>query len=265
MPRRLRDQVHDVLEHPDPGNPICRVIDAALIGLIFLNVVAMMLESEPTFTGWQQPLRYLAVLAVLAFTLEYALRIWSAPADPRYRAPIRGRLRFATGFFPLIDLLSIAPYLVAWSIGEPGAAGLVRVVWLAKLGRHSRSLRLLGSVFRAQRRELLATGFVLMVLLAVASCAMFLVEHHAQPDVFRSIPATLWWSIVTITTVGYGDVVPVTTGGKIVGASVAALGVLAIAIPTSILGSGFHAALRSRTAPMYCPHCGQEVHPVPEE
>jgi voltage-gated potassium channel len=135
---------------------------------------------------------------------------------------------------------------------------LLRIVRVAKLGRYSESIQVLGRVFAAKKEQLLSTLFILLMLLVISSCLMYDAERQAQPDRFSSIPAAMWWAVTTLTTVGYGDVCPVTPGGKVIASVIAILGIGMFALPTAILGSGFLEEIAPKK-PAKCPHCGNEI------
>jgi voltage-gated potassium channel len=131
---------------------------------------------------------------------------------------------------------------------------------VAKLARYSTSLQLVGKVVQAKKHELSVTLFVLFLMLVIASCLIYYAEHEAQPDVFSSIPAAMWWGVATLTTVGYGDAYPVTATGKLIASIMAVLGVGMFALPAGILGGGFMEAVQQRRdAPRQCPHCGADL------
>jgi voltage-gated potassium channel len=205
------------------------------------------------------------------FLAEYLLRLWSCTSDPRLAAPVSGRLRFALSPLSLVDLAAILPTMVTvlaslvfgiqgFDMGYLRAIRLVARV--AKMGRYSAGVRTLGRVIRQKREDLLTVVFVLLVLLLLASSFMYYAERNAQPDKFASIPAAMWWSIITLTTVGYGDVFPVTVLGKAVAGGIAILGIGLFALPAGILGSGFLEEInhRRRSSVRTCPHCGGEIH-----
>lgn len=171
-----------------------------------------------------------------------------------YSKPIRGRLRFAMKFLVMIDLLAILPfYLAALGIGLDlrflRALRLVRLFRMLKLARYSTALERFVEVLKDRREKLVIAFSANLVLLMVASSAMYLVEHPAQPDAFPSIPETMWWGVVTLTTVGYGDVVPETALGQLVGAVVAILGIGMFALPAALIATGFAAATGVEDAP----------------
>ncbi len=202
--------------------------------------------------------------SVGVFTVEYILRLWSCTTEERFRRPVAGRLRFAATPLAVVDLLAILPFYLPMFLPLDlrfiRAIRLFRLFRLFKLGRYSESLRLLGVVLRARKEELLMTVFTLSILLIVSSSLMYFVENEAQPQVFSSIPEAMWWGIVTLTTVGYGDVYPVTPLGKFLGAVIALLGIGMFALPAGILGSGFIEEIqRKRERRRICPYCGREI------
>jgi voltage-gated potassium channel len=161
----------------------------------------------------------------------------------------------------VVDLVSILPSLIPGGTLDLRFIRSLRLARLArtlKLARYSQSLQTLGRVLRAKREELVVTGIAGALLLICASSIMYFAEHDAQPQQFSSIPASMWWGVVTLTTVGYGDIFPVTPLGKILGAFIALLGIGLFALPAGILASGFSDELR-RNEPRTCPRCGQVI------
>lgn len=197
---------------------------------------------------------------MVLFTVEYGLRIWSCTAEPRYSHPFTGRLKYAFTPLLLIDLIALIPfYLPFLGLGDLRILRALRLLaWAARLGRYFEGIRTLGKVLRSKVQELFTVVLVLAVMLVLASAVMYYAEHEAQPDEFASIPEAMWWSIITLTTVGYGDVSPVTPMGKFMAGIIAVLGIGMFALPAGILGSGFLAEIQRRnSAPRVCPHCGQ--------
>lgn len=182
------------------------------------------------------------MVSVAVFTAEYLLRVWSAPEDERFAGAVAGRLRFARTPLALVDLFAVLPaYLPMLGVDLRVLRGvrLVRLVRILKLTRYSRALRSLGRAFRRRREELVLTFSMIGLVVLIASSVMYYAEHPVQPEVFGSIPESLWWGVVTLTTLGYGDVVPVTVLGRLMAGLFALSGLLLIALPTAILGSAF--------------------------
>lgn len=235
-----------------------------IMALIVLNV-ATFIAGTVSWIGarYGQLFATFDVFCVGVFTVEYVLRVWSCTVDERYSRPIRGRIRFMLSPYALIDLIAIFPFYLPIVLGEQGAERMLRIFRLfrlLKIARYSNSLTLITNVFRRKAEELLITVLVMSIWLIFVSSLMYYVERAAQPEVFSSIPAAIWWGIVTLTTVGYGDVVPVTPVGRALGATVALLGIALFALPAGIVASGFVEELeRRRQGPQYCPYCGEEV------
>lgn len=265
----LRHRVYQLLEPAATGDRASRAVDTFIVTLIALNVVAMVVGTvQPVRDRFPGLFPAFETCSVAVFAVEYLLRVWSAPADPRYAHPVRGRVRYALSPLALIDLLAILPALLPFAgvdLRVIRAARLFRIFRLAKLVRYSRALQLFGRVIMAKKEELLTTLMLLLLLLLVSASLLYHAEHRAQPHLFGSIPAALWWAAVTITTVGYGDVYPVTVAGRLLAALVAILGLGMFALPTGLLGAGFveEISRRKQPATLLCPHCGRPVD-VPE-
>jgi voltage-gated potassium channel len=241
------------------------VFDLAIRGLIALNVLAVILETVPVVEeGWRDWLRAFDLLSVIIFTVEYILRLWSAVEDSAFPRPVAGRLRYASTPLLLIDLMAILPFympLAGLDLRILRGVRLFRLFRILKLARYSEALRTLGRVFARKRAELTLTLAAVGFLLLLASALMYYAESGAQPDKFSSIPAAMWWGVVTLTTLGYGDVYPVTPMGRALGGVFAVIAILLIALPTAILGASFTEELggRSEVGDVVCPHCGRSL------
>jgi voltage-gated potassium channel len=166
----------------------------------------------------------------------------------------------------IVDLLAIlpfyAPMVVRLDLRFLRALRLIRILRLLKLGRYSQAMQTIARVVVAKKEELLVTAFVVFILLLLGSAGLYYAEHDAQPEAVPSIPAAMWWGVVTLSTVGYGDIVPVTPAGRFLGAVVALLGIGMFALPTGILGAAFvEEVRRRRAATRVCPHCGRSLPP----
>jgi voltage-gated potassium channel len=267
----IKKRIYTILQGAEEPTLASRCVGGFIVGLIVLNVLAVILETVQEFEkahGGQ--LRAFEVFSVIIFTIEYGLRLWTCTEDPRYARPVSGRLRYVLTPLALIDLVAILPFylpmFIRCDLRFLRALRLFRMFWLLKIGHYSRSLRLIGQIVKSKREELAVSGFAVIVLLVCASSAMYFIEHDAQPKVFSSIPASMWWAVVTLTTVGYGDIYPVTPLGKFVGAFVTLLGVATVALPAGILAAGFGAALDKRdTKSAKCPHCGKGLNSPTEK
>ncbi len=258
-------QIVDVPEEGDGGKRVLDVFDIFVAGLIVLNVLASIAGTVPSVYARVGPALYLfEIVSVAIFTLEYGLRVWSCTSRAEYAAPVLGRLRFMLSGPLLVDILAILPFYAGLAFPGAGFADLrfiralrlLRILRLLKLGRYSSSIRTLGAVLRAKKEQLMVTVLAMVVLLVLASSLLFYAENEAQPEVFASIPAAMWWVASTVTTLGC-DMAPVTPAGKLLGVAIALLGIGLFALPAGILGSGFVEAARQTRHRAICPHCGK--------
>jgi len=267
----LRRRTYDALfSHSNAAH----VVSVALGILIALNVVAIMLDTVPGLTPQdKQILNWFNRFSLGAFTVEYLLRIWSIPVAIKYAKPLTGRLRYAMTPLALIDLVVILPVLIGfifpWDLRALRILRLLRVLKVFRIEKYSSSLARLSAVINDKKSDLAVIGIILVMAVVITSTLMFYAENTAQPKVFSSIPASMWWSIITLTTIGYGDAVPITALGKVIAGLTAILGVSLFALPAGIIASGFlesgHA--KGLAAPTVCPHCGKPlvaatVHPA---
>ena len=259
----LKQKTWQILANEDPENRISQIINRFILTLIMLNVVAVIIESVPAiYTAGRTIFQVFEFFSLAVFLSEYLLRLWSCTASSQYAHPILGRLKYMFTFLAIVDLVAILPsllLLVGSDFRAIRALRLMRLFLLAKTGRYTRSMGILGKVFLQKREELIISFSLLVFLLVTTSTLMYYVENHAQPESFSSIPATMWWAVATLTTVGYGDIAPITGLGKLLGSVVAIIGIGLFALPTGILGSGFLEAVeQSRELEVTCPHCGKE-------
>ena len=259
MPTK-KERVHDLLDYTNTAGPLERAVTAGLVALIIANVVAVILASEPALGGRFAPF-FLAfeVFSIAVFSLEYVLRLWSITANPRYRHPVRGRLQYMVTPYAVIDLLAVLPFFLPLLI--PIDLRVLRFLLLFKLGRYSTAFGVIERVILRKRNELFVTVFVSFVLLVVVSSLTYAVEHESQPEAFPSILGTMYWSLVTLTTLGYGDVVPHTPVGRVLASITSVIGVALFGLPAGILASGFFEEFHRRRGAraMVCPHCGEPL------
>jgi voltage-gated potassium channel len=258
-----RHRAWTILEAAHSEDKASRAFHIFMLTLIFLNVIAVILESV-SYLQARFALAFLLfeVVSVAVFSVEYVVRMWSCVEDRRFSHPVTGRLRFALRPLPLVDLLAILPFFLALATVDLRvlrALRFFRLIRIVKAARYVAALRLFGEVLKGKREELILTTGLMLVLLVIASSVMYFAEGAAQPDKFSSIPASMWWAVATLTTVGYGDVYPITVAGQIAGAVVALLGIGFFALPTALVGAGFVEAMQRVKAPRICPHCGKPV------
>ena len=246
---KLRRRAYEILENP-AHDPMGRLLNGLLIGLIIANVTAIILHSVPSINVRYKPwFVWFEWLSILLFTLEYFARVWAAVERDgrRYKAPIKGRIHYMLSPLALIDLLAILPFYLTFLLPvDLRFMRIFRLFMIFKLTRYHASMGLLARVVRNEAGPIAAAMFVLATLLLVAATFAFIAEHKAQPEAFASIPDAMWWTIVTMTTVGYGDMVPVTPLGKVLGGVIAVIGLGMVALPAGLLAAGFSEQLHIR-------------------
>ncbi|CAH9049461.1 hypothetical protein PSECIP111951_01325 [Pseudoalteromonas holothuriae] len=240
-----RGKIAAILEGSGKYYHVGRYLDLFLIALIMTNVVAIVLESVPNLAKqYHDYFLQLELISVAIFAIEYLLRLWCCVDKIEYKhlscSNIKKRLKYFCSALAIIDLIAILPTLLMVFITfDLRFLRVVRLLRIFKLTRYSRAMQLLLAAFKEESSSLLAAFFIMSVVLIMASCGIYLLEHDIQPDKFGSIPQAMWWAMATLTTVGYGDVVPVTAAGRFFGGVITLLSMGMVAIPTGLLASSF--------------------------
>ena len=244
----LKRRTHEFLELSVPGDRLGFVFDRFMMILILVNVVAIILETVPAINAAHgRTFFWFEVFSITIFTVEYILRVWSCTANRAegYDRPILGRLKYILSPLAIIDLIAFLPfYLSTFFAIDLRLLRIFRLLRLLKLTRYSPALLVIWSVMRNQSKALTAALFVMVTALIFSSSIIYLFEKEAQPEAFASIPHAMWWGIATLTTVGYGDLAPITLGGKIFGAFTMILGIGMFALPTGVIATGFANEIR---------------------
>jgi len=259
----LRKRVFNFLEPSVSGWPTARAIEYFLVALIACNIAAIQLETVPHFEDdYQLFFSNFEIFSVIIFSIEYILRLWTCRELIKYKKPA-GILRYTVSKSALIDLFSILPFYLNFlpiDLRWLRIFRLFRLLRMLKIARYLTALNMIFAVIRDRKEQLLVVIMFIFFLLVIIATVMFYVEGPAQPQVFSSIPATMWWGIATLTTVGYGDMVPITTLGKFLAGIIAIIGVGMYALPAGILSAGISEHLRDhkKNKSTRCPHCGKD-------
>jgi voltage-gated potassium channel len=265
--KHIKRRVYEIIEFTGEPFSINWFYDALLITMVILNAAAIMLESiEDLYITYSELLINFEILSVVFFAADYFLRLWSITENPHFQKPLIGRLKYMITPMAIIDLLAFFPYFIAMYAHDFDYVkffAILRFFRFLKVVRYIKAVKIFGNVLRNKRHELsFSFVFVLFILLLV-STLMYYVERDAQPDDFKSIPHAMWWAIATLTTVGYGDVVPVTVVGKMLGGIIAILGIGLVAIPSGIMAAGFIEEIRKEreqnNSKHFCPYCGNHL------
>ena len=249
---KIRKGLFEILEKDDGDNRLSRRFDLFIMIIIFLNMIAVIMETVASvYIKYEDFFEWFEIISVVVFTLEYVGRIWTCTLIERYRHPIKGRIKFILSPIGLIDLLAILPFYLPFIMNIDGRIlrllRLFRLVRIFKMGRYSTAFQMIANVLNRRKEELLVTLTIVLLVLVLASSLMYYVEHEVQPEAFSSIPATMWWGVATLTTVGYGDVYPITSIGRVLGAFIAIMGVGIFALPAGIIASGFEAEIKKKS------------------
>ena len=260
---KVKKKMYELLEVPEVSGELgSKVFTIFIMTLILLNVLSIIILTVPTISQeLRSSLNVFNFFSVIVFTIEYLLRLWTCTINKRFRDPITGRIKFAFTPLLIIDLIAILPFYLPFIIPiDLRFLRMLRLFRIFKMTRYSSSIQMFGSILKKKKDEIFISLAIVIMLLVLSASMMYFAENSTQPEVFSSIPHSMWWAVATLSTVGYGDVYPVTTIGKILGGIVALLGISMFALPTGILASGFVEEMHNRRIPdTSCPHCGKSL------
>lgn len=279
--RQIKEKAADLLAKDDGDSKASLIVDWAIIIMIFLSILAIILESFAYLAIHYRALfRGFETFTVIFFTIEYAARIWTADVMyPNARFP---RIKYLFSFMALMDLLAILPWYLPFFSADLRFLRVVRMVRLfrlarvAKLGRHLTAMQSIKRVIRLSASRLVVAIALCLVVILLSAIVIYTVESTVQPEQFPNVLASLWWAVMTLTTVGYGDVYPVTTVGRVFAGVISLVGIGIIAIPTGIIAAGFTTLMpkeereeideiekeiegEEEAKLMYCPYCGKKL------
>ena len=241
---KIQKRTSQLLSKGNVADKPSQYVDMILFILIVLNIAAVCLESVKHIGNeYKVAFNAFEFFSVVIFSIEYLLRVWSAPArnDLGNSTNIIKRMKYIFSFTGLIDFLAILPSILPYFFGGLDLRWLrvLRLLRLLKISNYSSALEDIFSAIKADWRSFSAALYLMVIALFLSSALMYIAEHDSQPEKFSSIPETMWWGLITLTTVGYGDVSPVTPLGKIIGAFTAIMGVCTVALLTGIVASAF--------------------------
>jgi voltage-gated potassium channel len=271
MYRATKKKIHGLLHPEIVGDKNWdKIINVFIIVLIVLNVIAVILETVPSMHDEEHEQRffhYFDLVSVIIFTIEYLLRVWSSNHEEKYKHSFWGRLKYMVSPAALIDLLAILPFylhtIIGFDLRVLRMLRLLRFFRLFRLTAYMKSAQIITNIFKKRINELMLSLVLVVFLIIFASCIMYFAEsRNAENAVkFSSIPATIWWAVVTLTTTGYGDMYPVTTLGKTMAGIIMLTGVAFFALPAGIITAGFLEEFRSNRVKSShrCPNCGEYI------
>jgi len=265
----LRRKLFVILQPAAAGNVASKVCDVFITMLVLLSVLCVFAVTFELSPFWKARCWNFEAFASVVFTVEYLLRLLTADFLYPNETKCRAMWRYASSGMAIVDLLAILPYYLPMVFSGNLLAirifRLLRLLRIFKLNRYFDSLAAIGTVIKSKSRELLGSMFFVALMLVISSLFIYSVEHDAQPEAFKNAFSGLWWAVATLTTVGYGDIYPVTVLGRLFGAVIALLGIGMVAIPTGIISSGLiqhmekedqEAESVDAKAESVCPKCG---------
>ncbi len=264
----MKTKIYKIISADDKGYLPSKIFDIIIMILIVESIISVILSTFSNIpTTISGIISNLEMLSIIIFTVEYLLRIWTSDLlYPEY-GKIKSRVKYIFSFMALVDLFAILPFYIPFitnvDLRMLRLLRLIRMIRIFKLNRYTTSLSVISNVLIRKKEQLISSVFVVFILMLISSILMYYFEHDAQPDVFENAFSGLWWAIATLTTVGYGDIYPITFLGKIISAVIALLGIGMVAVPTGIISAGFSEELEEQKNEdknyRYCPHCGEKL------
>lgn len=235
----MKTRIFNIIQIGDKSNRISRAFDIFITVVIFSNILVTFLQTFSELSFLSGFFHVIEIVTLCIFCIEYALRIWTADLLYPSRSRLRSRLRFLVSFDGVVDFLTILPFFFLSGFVIFRMLRVARIFHLFRLNARYDSFNVITTVLYEKRNQIISSVFIVVILMLASSLCMYSVEHDAQPDVFRNAFSGIWWSMSTLLTVGYGDIYPITTLGRIMAICIAYLGVGAVAIPTGIISAGF--------------------------
>lgn len=269
----LNYRIYEIIEKASEGDKASRIFDISIISLIILNVALVILESFNSLESeYGTFFNIFEFISVIIFTCEFLLRVWTSTNRYPDKTAFSARIRYLFSFMAIIDFLAILPFYLPMflviDLRFLRILRLTRLLRVLKINRYMESLEIIKNVLTNKKEEISVTLFITFLLLLLSSSMMYYVENDVQPEAFPNIIASFWWGIATLTTVGYGDVYPVTAAGKLLSGIIALLGIGLVALPTGIISGGFLEEIESKKKEVknkndekkcFCPYCGHKL------
>lgn len=265
MYKKIKSRVFEIIE---VGKSLpSRIFDIFIIVMIILTLITVIAETFDIPSFLQDIFNKFEIVSIFVFTVEYLLRLWTADLLRPELSPMRARLKYIVSFMAIIDLLAILPFYLPFFIKIDLRAlrtlRVIRLLRVFKINRYTSALSTIAQVFKNKASQLVSSMLVVGLLMIIASILMYNIESTVQPDKFANAFDALWWAIATLTTVGYGDVYPITVAGKILSIIIAILGIGMVAVPTGIITAGFSEVIDKQKSDKddkkYCPFCGHKL------
>jgi voltage-gated potassium channel len=270
--KKLKLRIYNLIREGDVNGLASNIFDGVIICLIILNVILVILDTFK-LPGWFEGISYyIEFISIIVFTIEFILRVWVSDIARPEDNPIVARIKYLFTLMALIDLLAILPFYIPFVITVDlrvlRLLRTFRLMRLFKVNRYTSALKTIADVFKHKASQLITSLFIILILMIISSIIIYNVENPAQPEIFSNAFSGMWWAIVTLTTVGYGDIYPITIVGRIFSAVISILGIGLIAMPTGIISAGFIERTANKqkessdsetNKKRYCPYCGKLI------
>ncbi len=271
MKKLSKKRVFEIIQLGNIDDPESRGFDILIVVSILVNLFIAIFSTYEVSEKYTDIMHTAELITVIIFTVEYILRVWTAQYLNPLAKPAEVRIKYIFSVSGLIDFLSFAPFYVP-EIFFPGGViafrmfRVIRILRLFRINRYNDSMNVISTIIKRKKKLLLSSVFIILILMVSSSILMYNLEHEAQPEAFKNAFSGFWWASATLLTVGYGDIYPITTAGRILGIILTFLGVGMVAIPTGILSAGFVQRVsylekknEERHKKNYCPHCGKKL------
>lgn len=264
--KKIKRHTYEILECSESGNKAGKTFDVFIIFLIVINVIMVIVDTFNISPRVQIVSRYIEIISVIVFTAEYILRLWVCDLKNDSTSAFMSRVKYIFSFMAIIDLLAILPFylpmIISIDLRVLRMLRIIRLFRVFKINRYTTALNTIATVFKNKASQLISSIAIVFMLMLMASVIMYNVEHDAQPEQFKNVFQAMWWAVATLTTVGYGDIYPITALGKLLSAVIAILGIGLVAVPTGIITAGFAEVVEKDTnsdEKKYCPYCGHKL------
>lgn len=236
---KLKEKIFNIIQIGDKSNPISRMFDIFITVTIVANILVTFLQTFDELAFLTTVFKSVEYITIFIFCVEYILRIWTAEYLYPDKSKGRSKLRFLVSFDGIVDFFTIVPVFFLSGFVIFRMLRVARIFHLFRLNAKYDSFNVITTVLYEKRNQIISSVFIVLILMLASSLCMYSVEHDAQPAVFRNAFSGIWWSMSTLLTVGYGDIYPITTLGRVMAIGIAYLGVGVVAIPTGIISAGF--------------------------
>jgi voltage-gated potassium channel len=266
--RTIKTRIFKIIQPATKGDIASAICDWSIVVLISINVVIVVLDTFKDIPAMIRSIfAAIEIFSLIVFSVEYMLRLYTADLLYPKIGKMKALLKYAFSFMAIVDLLAILPFylpfIFPFDLKILRMFRLMRLLRLLKVNRYNKALSTIGTVIKLKSAQLISSMLVVFILMVISSVLMYNLECDVQPDAFQNALSGLWWTVMTLTTVGYGDVYPITVGGKVLGIFISLLGIGMMAVPIGIISAGFIETVdgneRNNTPKFYCPYCGKKL------